>query len=333
MMQLGNRHPDVHTPWKQWSEDQKLYLAVVYSNPFRWETRRRLFNDFLDHISTMPNIVPYVGELAYGARPFEVTDENNPHHIQMRTSHELWHKENLIDLVTSCFPVHAQYLGYADGDFVFTRKDLGLEAIHLLQHHEFVQLFSSYTPVSHWHRPTRVSSSFAWNYLHRREVYKGHGYPISAGAPGGAWCYRRSAYDAVGGMMDHCILGSGDLYMAQALIGSFDAKKELGAGYTRAYIRMIERWQDRAKVLTKNIGCVDCHAVHHFHGSYKYRGYGDRWHILRKHHFDPDEDVSYDSQGILRLNGNKPALRDDIRAYFLSRNEDSPELHGEKHIV
>ena len=346
------RHPDVHSPWKKWAEDQTLHLAVVYANPFRWETRRRLFNNFLDHIAGCPNITLYVGEVAYGDRPYEVTESGNSLHVQCRTNSVLWGKENLVDVVTACFPEGWKYGGYSDGDFAYTRKDFGLEAVQLLQLHQMVQLYSSYTTLSHHHRPTRLCSSFAWNYLHRRELYKGHGqckghgkghgkgnhqwcsgYPSALGAPGGGWAYRSSAYDAVGGMIDKCILGSADLYMAKGLIQQFDAARELRAGYTPAYVRMIEQWQQQAKVLTKNIGCVNQHAIHHFHGSYKLRGYGDRWHILRNHQFDPDLDVSYDRNGILRLNGNKPDLRDDIRAYFSSRCEDNLQLDGKTEMI
>lgn len=332
-------HPDLQTPWQEWAAEQTLHLVAVYSNPFRWNTRRKLFNQFCRQIVCSPNVKLYVGELAYGERPFEVTEPGNACHVQMRTSEELWHKENLIDLVTSIIPTEAKYLGYSDGDFTFTRYDWALEAIQLLQHHQFVQLFSSYAPLSSQHRPTRIGSSFAWNYLHRPEVFGNatspadSNYPLSIGAPGGAWVYRRSAYDAVGGMIDHAILGSADMYMAKGLVGMFDAKKEREAGYHPQYVKMVSSWQERAKVLTRNIGCVENHAIHHFHGSYKNRGYGARWTILKKWQYDPSEDVVYDSQGLLKLAGNKPGLRDDIRAYFLSRNEDSIELAGEKHII
>ena len=33
-----------------------------------------------------------------------------------------------------------------------------------------------------------------------------------------------------------------------------------------------------------------------------------------------------DAKGVLNLSGNKPHLRDELRAYFLARSEDSVEL-------
>ena len=71
---------------------QKLHVAVAYSNPFRWRTRRALLNDFRKHVAACPNIVLHGGELAYSDRPFEVTREDNPLDVQLRTARELWHK-------------------------------------------------------------------------------------------------------------------------------------------------------------------------------------------------------------------------------------------------
>ncbi|MGH7839387.1 MAG: hypothetical protein ACREQC_16395, partial [Candidatus Binataceae bacterium] len=70
-------HPDVQRPWSEWSEGQTLHLAVAYSNPFRWRTRRILMNDFRRRATGWPNVKLYVGELAYGDRPFEVTGDRS----------------------------------------------------------------------------------------------------------------------------------------------------------------------------------------------------------------------------------------------------------------
>lgn len=79
-------HPDVHYPVSHWSEEQTLHVATAYSNPCRWRTRRKLFNDFRRHMVAMPNVRLYVGELAYGDRPFEVTDASHGQDVQLRTA-------------------------------------------------------------------------------------------------------------------------------------------------------------------------------------------------------------------------------------------------------
>jgi hypothetical protein len=60
---------------------------------------------------------------------------------------------------------------------------------------------------------------------------------------------------------------------------------------------------------------------------------GSRWRILLDNNFDPRTDISRDWQGVYQLTGNKPRLRDQIRAYFRDRNEDSPELSAQESYI
>lgn len=363
-------HPSVHQSAGQWSEDQTLHIASPFTNPFRWRTRLELYEDFRRHMTATPNVRLYPIELAFGDRPFSVTDPHlHPLDIQLRTDCEMWHKENLINLAVRSFPTDWKYGGYCDGDFHFTRHDWALEAIHLLQHYDFVQLFSNYVDLTgeqstSWtgHRPFRVTSSFAWNYLHPEEFKRswtdrkgladlpdgfggsylkkmalmptGEYFPfgLPPGATGGAWAWRRSAFDTVGGMLEHCILGSGDWHMAFGLIEGTNVAAEMKR-CTQPYVQGVLQWQQRAAKLTRNIGCVDQMAVHHFHGSKTARQYGDRWQILRQHAFDQHSDLTKDWQGVWRWSGNKPRLRDDVRRYFITRNEDDPSLKGGERVL
>ncbi|HTS77510.1 MAG TPA: hypothetical protein VMG40_14960 [Bryobacteraceae bacterium] len=326
-------HPDVHQPWQNWSNEATLHVACAYSNPLRWRTRRVLMNDFRQHMSASPNVVLHAGELAYGERPFEVTGAD-PHDVQLRTSHELWHKENLLNVVIQRFPRDWQYGAIIDADFHMTRRDWALEAIHQLQHFDFVQLFSTYSDLSAQYRPYRVMPGFAWCYLSggvRGDSAYAYGYG-SPGATGGAWAFRRSAFDAVGGLLDVCILGSADWHMAFGLSGKVNTAPE-STRCSRGYTEAVRRWQERAKILSANIGYVENHAIHHFHGSKVFRAYGDRWKILRDHDFDPARDIVRDWQGVWQLSGNKPRMRDDIRRYFRARNEDDPGLRGSERAL
>jgi hypothetical protein len=99
-------------------------------------------------------------------------------------------------------------------------------------------------------------------------------------------------------------------------------------------MRSVRQWQERAAGLKQNIGYVENHAIHHFHGSKVFRAYGERWKILRENNYDPATDLMKDWQGIWQLAGNKPKLRDEIRAYFRARNEDDRSLKGsERELV
>ena len=365
-IEYNRAHPDVHQPWAEWSEDQTLHLVLVYNNPYRWKSRRQSANDAIRHFLKSPNVIVYLVELAHDQRPLEVAAE---HHgvknlvtIPLHGDCELWQKENLINIGVRAFPFGHRYGGYWDADFTCTRHDWALEAIQMLQHFQFVQLFNTYVDLTpetstsdNGHRPYRMNTSFAWNYNHqdefleRRKGWKkgaigedtyylplpeGPEFPfgLPPGATGGGWAWRRQAFTTVGGWPERCPLGSGDWHAAFGLTGQFG----LNVGNEKAhctpeYIQYIQNWIDNAQRLNSHpgkgvLGCVDNFAVHHFHGSKLNRAYGERWQILQRNKFNPFVDLVPDWQGILRWAGNKPALRDQVRRYFLDRNEDSTEM-------
>jgi hypothetical protein len=142
------------------------------------------------------------------------------------------------------------------------------------------------------------------------------------GATGGAWAFTRRGFDAVGGLMDRCILGHADWFMTFGLVGAPAPDMHHG-GYSPGYQSYIAEWQRRAVAgCAKNIGYVDGHALHHFHGAKGRRGYSTRDLILVENAYDPHRDVFPDWQGVLQLAPEKIRLRDEVRSYFLSRTED-----------
>lgn len=351
MVEHSRQHPDQHQPWAEWSEEQTLHLAVCYSNPFRWRTRRELANDCIRHLRGAANVRLYVGELAYGDRPFEITDPSqDARDLQLRTNHELFHKENILNRIIQTFPAGWKYGAYIDADFHLTRHDWALETIQQLQHYDFVQPFSSYSDLTSEHVPMRVNTGFAFNYIQNGyklpdgyanggwkklgyDSYGSAGGVRGVGATGGMWAFRKEAFDSVGGLLDTCILGHGDWFMAFGLAGE-EAPDMHVDGYTADYRAQIASWQRNAAKLKKNIGYVDGFAVHQFHGSKVRRAYSHRDLILVRNQFAPTTDLRADWQGIYQLTGDKPGLRDDIRRYFLSRTEDDPNLYGsEKAMV
>ena len=86
------------------------------------------------------------------------------------------------------------------------------------------------------------------------------------------------------------------------------------------------QWQERAEQLQRNIGFIKGAIHHHHHGPKAKRFYQDRWQILTSEAYDPNTDLKRNSYGLLELAGNKPGLRDKLRAYARARDEDSKEV-------
>ncbi len=176
-----------------------------------------------------------------------------------------------------------------------------------------------------------LKSGATWGLLEVEDDYaaamaqEGGVFMRGTGATGGALAFRRDAYDAVGGLMDKCILGHGDWYMSFGLVDVEPPDIHI-RGYTDDYLGYIRAWRKRAQVLQKNVGYTDAFAVHYFHGSKTRRAYSSRDLILAKHGFSPVTDIFDDYQGIYQLTPDKPAMRDDIRQYFISRQDDDPTV-------
>lgn len=345
------RHPNVHQAWSAWSEDATLHVVACYFNPFRYRNRRQLFLNFVDYLERCPNVKVQKVEVAFGERPFEVTDDPC-HDVQLRSDHALWLKENAINIGIARLPASWKYAAYVDADFMFSRHDWALEAIHMLQHYHWVQLFSGYSFLSLDHKPIFNWHGFAYAYhnffdcdyeRHRRHFSKHHHHygsgggegrecrekPKAAppGATGAAWAFTRRAFELTRGLLDTCILGSADWHMSFGLIGSESGTHPESQRANRTYLDSIEAWKRNAfKTIEGRIGYIDNFGLHLWHGDVKNRGYSDRWQILTKHDFNPATDIYRDSQGVLRWSGNKPQLELDVMKYFTSRSEDSTEL-------
>lgn len=294
-----------------------LYVVCTVFNPVRFVKRWKLYEDFARHAAAAGAVL-YTAEIAYGERDFVLTDRDNPRHLQLCTRHELWLKENALNLLIQRLPIDWQYVAWIDPDISFARGDWANETLHQLQHYDVVQMFSHAIDLTNEYEPI---------YTHKGFVYAVQNglIPITkpayeAGHPGYAWAATRRAVDTVGGLIDTAILGAADRHMAMGLFG------EVGRSYPRGmsagYKASLRKWQTRAAALKQNVGYMPGSILHYWHGPKANRRYRERWEILTKRGYDPDLDLARDAQGLWQLTDRLPTLRDDIRSYFRQRNED-----------
>lgn len=320
----------------------KFYVITVCSNPVRYQARWKLLKEFEQHITELGGKLLIV-EQAFGNREFQVTSASNPMHLQVRTDHELWHKENMINLsvqrLTMIDPSF-EYVAWIDGDIVFQRKDVLLETAQQLQHYDIVQMFSHVIDMGPQMEYIQQNNGFVYMY-HQNLCYppqtNGHGGYYAAAThgktfwhPGYAWAARRRFFDKIQ-LMDQAILGAGDHHMALGLIGQ--AARSLPGHCSEGYKKMVMGWEKQAAhAFKRNVGFVPGVITHNWHGKKSDRKYVERWGIITKNKFDPVTDLTRDSYGLWRLNmahGERSIrLRDDIRIYFRQRNEDSIDWDG-----
>ncbi len=100
----------------------KLHVVTAISNPVRYRSRYRLYRQFAQHVADAGAELTTV-EVAFGSRPFEVTDAGHSRHIQLRSREELWFKENALNIGISRLPADAEYTAVVDADFTFARRN------------------------------------------------------------------------------------------------------------------------------------------------------------------------------------------------------------------
>lgn len=298
-----------------------LDVVAVISNPARFGRRYQLFREFCERMRNEPRVRLTTVELQQGCRPF-MTDAK----VKLRTDHELWYKENLINIGIEHLPADWRYVAWIDADIEFQNKNWVNETLQQLQTYDVVQLFQHAIDLGPNGETMLVHTSFMSLYVNGEPMnnYTKHK-NYKNGHTGYAWACTRKAFNDMGRLPDYCILGSSDSHVCLSLVG--DVEKSLHAKLNKNYKKMLMIFQERCeRHIKRNCSYVNGTINHMYHGPKSARAYSSRWNILLENDFDPLADIKYDSHGLLQLEDKKIKLRDDIRKYFRMRNEDDNML-------
>lgn len=284
-------------------------------------------------------------EAAFGERPFEVTERDNPDHWQGRTQEELWLKENLCNVAirhaVQMYP-EIKYVAWVDSDCfpMSTPREWFLKTRMALDHYQIVQMWDYLINMGPDNQPiSQPQMSYMKCYeangfqvpLQKTKIkhtLAGHSGMVSIGRPGLAWAASLDILGKLGMLYQTSILGSGDYHMARCFTETVEeASQEFKLS---EYAKSILDYQTLCKrYLKRDVGYVKMTVGHWYHGDKKDRRYGDRGAILVRNGYTPRLDVKADQFGLLQLETHEERqirLRDEIRAYFSGRNEDSIPL-------
>jgi hypothetical protein len=299
--------------------EDALHVIAVMSNPCNFKRRVVLAKEFIARMEFEENVILYVVELAYGNEPYYITQPGNPRHLQLRGDTLLWHKENMINIgVKKLLPPNWKTVAWIDADVEFENPYWAADTLRILNgSRDIVQLYSHCVDMARDMTAMRVFQSFGFQYS------KGLKYTMSGVNffhPGFAWACTRRAFEKLGGMYEHAILGSGDYIMTMALINK--AIECVNRGETEEYLQHVLEYEQQMKRL--RLGYIPGVIRHHYHGSKNNRGYDHRWKILIKYAYNPRIHVTHDKQGLLVPTKACPEdMLKEIRDYFFSRQEDS----------
>jgi len=312
---VQQHRPDLRT-------DNTLHVVTTVTNPARWHSRYRLARDFIARMEATPNVKLYVVEGAYGERHHELTQKDQPNHLQLRLDSEIWVKENLINLgVRYLLPRDWNYLAWVDADVEFRDPNWAQEAMHQLQHFAVIQPWQHCNDLGYHGDILQTFSSLGWLTQKGVKVQRHSGeHGVPYGHSGFAWACRRDFWEAVQGLPDFCVAGSGDHHAAWACLGDVDST--IHGKMLPSWSRRLHEWQERAlRVTHGEVGFSVGRIEHYWHGSKKNRFYRERWQLLIDTKFDADKHLMYDKSGVIRLI-DKPDLEHAMRGYMRSRRED-----------
>ena len=304
----------------------KIHVLASYFNPVRYKSRKRNHLKW-DRYWKRSGIEPWVVEVALGNRRFEVTDEDNPRHLQLRSLNEIWHKESSLNLLVQRLPRDWEIAVTSDNDVVSLQngKKWLCDIIHAHQSYEIVQPFQSALDLGPHGQTLKTHDGFVFSHLDgNKEFTRAYG----SWHPGYIWSYTKRAWNSIGGLFTAAVLGSGDDHMAKSLIGR--GKDSLPTGLHPDYRRLVLDWEFQAQETKLDLGYLP-HTIKHFFGGPKIsRKYWSRWDGLRSIDddggFSPIIDLKLDWQGLWQLGDRSIKRRDFIRKYFRTRREDSIDV-------
>jgi len=308
--------------------DGTLYCIIPIFNPQRYKRRYALCREFINYVNRSEGAKALVVEVAFGARPFEITDSDNPWHLQLRSNDTMFIKERSINVAVthlSNLLKTWKYVAWVDCDLYWSRPDWAVETVHELQHWPIVQMFQQAMDLGPNEEVLKTNYSMAYckaNGLMPKHLNQ-YGYGVYH-HPGFAWAARRDAWRTIGGLLDIAIIGSGDYYMAHSFYGEVD--KVLSYKFTKDFRDRVLDYQDDAKEIRGLVGYLKSSLFHKWHGAKKNRIYHSRNEVLWRNKFTPSYDLRPNEWMLWTLDKDKPQLKIDLENYFRNRSEDSIDL-------
>lgn len=306
--------------------NNKFWAITTFFNPAKYKNILANYFTFAEALKKQ-GVNLLTVEMAFGENGYEIPDSHNV--VRLRGNSVMWQKERLINYGVSQLPTSCEYFGWLDCDVLFADNNWVEMAVERFKKAQIIQLFKriNYLPRGHrfWKGEKELMlQGVIWqrlihqNWLERRVKKE---LPFSS--PGFAWGGNRKFFADLGGVYDRNIVGSGDTFMVDCCLNSWDIH-----GYAKKFNPYMKehmgawRAEFQKKPLTLDYLPIDIY--HLWHGSLKNRAYMDRHDIILKYDYNPAEDIKL-VNNVWEWATDKPGMHADINQYFFNRQEDSDE--------
>jgi len=282
-----------------------IAAITCHFNPIEYENIVRNYWMFREDIQKS-GVDLFTIELSFNKK-FEIEDAI---HVEGGPEHIMWQKERLLNLLIDQLPAKYDKIAWVDGDILFDNPKWAEDAEKVLDECPFVQLFETGTATNADLDPEHSMPSIA-----------AAGQTATAARPGFAWSARREVLEACGGLLDTHIMGGGDNMMYYAAMGMFSTYMltRTNVEWRRSYLKWAAKFY---RQIHGKVGYVPGNVMHLFHGTYADRQYVERWMILSRNRYNPEEDIRINENGIWEWASEKPDLHEAVAEYFEERKED-----------
>ena len=299
----------------------KLHCITTFFNPANFNSLRNNYYIFRDKLLKNSNIDLTTVELSFTG-DFQL---HGPHIIRLNANSVMWQKERLINYAISQLPYNVKYVAWVDCDILFIQQDWAEQAIKKLRENDIIQLFKKVYMLPKGEQHFNPSYSAQQGVIWQNKIYKNwlsrrKNKELHFSAPGFGWAARMDYLKKIGGIYDKNIVGSGDTFMVDCLLNSWEIH-----GYANKFTDGMKR--DMSKYVQKvvdnkpRVDYIPVDILHLYHGAVENRKYMERHDIVKKYNFDPSTDIKLENN-VFEWNSDKFGMHEEIRQYFFDRKED-----------
>jgi hypothetical protein len=263
-------------------------------------------------------------ECAFNGADFQIPE--GPLTYRLRSNSVMWQKERLINYGVSKLPPAVKYYAWIDCDVLFPVGDWAEMAVQKLQTADVIQLYKKvhYMPpgmLKYDGSKVPFLQSVLWQYkIHHNWLARRRAKQLGFATPGFAWACRRELFEDIGGMYDRNIVGSGDTFLVDCYLDSWDIHG-FADKFSDSMKQHLMDWCSRLRAKNPKVDYLPLDIAHLWHGNLKNRKYMDRHDVIKKYNYDPATDIKLVND-VYEWATDKPGMHEDIRQYFFNRKED-----------
>lgn len=301
---------------------ENFWCVTVFFNPAKYQSLANNYLIFRENLEKQGCNLLTV-ELAFKDADFQLSGNNV---LQLRSNSIMWQKERLINFGISKLPPECKYFAWIDCDVLFSDPHWQEMAVEKLKTNQIIQLFKKvyYLPKDYKKFEgkyiTQVQSVIWQKIIHKNWLNRRIEKELPFSSPGFAWAAQRSAFDHCNGIYDKNIIGSGDTFLVDCMLDSWQIH-----GYYQKFNPYMKtdmlKWRNEFKSKPFSVNYIPVDIYHLYHGSLKDRKYMERHNIIIDNNYDPCKDIKLEND-VYEWSSNKKVMHDSIEDYFFQRMED-----------